>query len=107
MLRPGATRDRVGEEVSLLCVHRILHRMEVLVISIWRLCTTEEEFRVQVPVSPMRGSLIIQRYDQSNWRVGLLQCSYSIKGAWQVRGQGRFVFPLTKENYSENTEVLK
>ncbi|RZR74375.1 hypothetical protein BHM03_00035961 [Ensete ventricosum] len=35
------------------------------------------------------GDLIIQRYDQSDWRVGLLQCLYSFKGARQVRGQGR------------------
>ncbi|RZR86006.1 hypothetical protein BHM03_00013090 [Ensete ventricosum] len=35
------------------------------------------------------GDLIIQRYDRSDWRVGLLQCSHSLKGAWQVRGQGR------------------
>ncbi|RZS17538.1 hypothetical protein BHM03_00049688 [Ensete ventricosum] len=35
------------------------------------------------------GDLIIQRYDQSDWRVGLLQCLYSLKGARQVRGQGR------------------
>ncbi|RWW20086.1 hypothetical protein GW17_00015825 [Ensete ventricosum] len=38
---------------------------------------------------------IIQRYDRSDRRVGLLQCLYSLKGARQVRGQGR------------NTEVLK
>ncbi|RZS02729.1 hypothetical protein BHM03_00032823 [Ensete ventricosum] len=37
------------------------------------------------------GDLIIQRYDQSGWRVGLLQCSYSLKGARQVRGQGQVV----------------
>ncbi|RWW81607.1 hypothetical protein BHE74_00009985 [Ensete ventricosum] len=30
------------------------------------------------------GALIIQRYDRSDWRVGLLQCSHSLKGAWQV-----------------------
>ncbi|RZS28980.1 hypothetical protein BHM03_00062643, partial [Ensete ventricosum] len=36
-----------------------------------------------------RGDLIIQRYDRSSWRVGLLQYSYSLKGARQVRGQGR------------------
>ncbi|RRT33428.1 hypothetical protein B296_00053727 [Ensete ventricosum] len=35
------------------------------------------------------GDLIIQRYDWSGWRAGLLQCSHSLKGAWQVRGQGR------------------
>ncbi|RZS15962.1 hypothetical protein BHM03_00047884 [Ensete ventricosum] len=35
------------------------------------------------------GDLIIQRYDQSGWRVGLLQCLHSLKGARQVRGQGR------------------
>ncbi|RZS23906.1 hypothetical protein BHM03_00056948 [Ensete ventricosum] len=33
------------------------------------------------------GDLIIQMYDRSNWRVGLLQCSHSLKGARQVRGQ--------------------
>ncbi|RWW23748.1 hypothetical protein GW17_00011996, partial [Ensete ventricosum] len=38
-----------------------------------------------------RGDLIIQRYDRSGWRVGLLQCSHSFKGARQVRGQGRVV----------------
>ncbi|RRT46705.1 hypothetical protein B296_00031557 [Ensete ventricosum] len=47
-----------------------------------------------------RRDLIIQRYDQSDWRVGLLQCSHSLKGARQIRGQGR-------ENCSENIEVLK
>ncbi|RZS11567.1 hypothetical protein BHM03_00042909 [Ensete ventricosum] len=35
------------------------------------------------------GDLIIQRYDLSDWRVRLLQCLYSLKGARQVRGQGR------------------
>ncbi|RWV81730.1 hypothetical protein GW17_00056827 [Ensete ventricosum] len=28
-------------------------------------------------------------YDRSSWRVGLLQCSHSLKGARQVRGQSR------------------
>ncbi|RZS03148.1 hypothetical protein BHM03_00033292 [Ensete ventricosum] len=37
------------------------------------------------------GDLIILRYDQSSWRVGLLQCSHSLKGARQVRGQSRVV----------------
>ncbi|RWW49368.1 hypothetical protein BHE74_00044483 [Ensete ventricosum] len=45
-------------------------------------------------MSPM-GDLIIQKYDRSGWRVGLLQCLHSLKGARQVRGQGR------------NTAVLK
>ncbi|RRT51595.1 hypothetical protein B296_00031498 [Ensete ventricosum] len=35
------------------------------------------------------GDLIIQRYDRNSWRVGLLQCSHSLKGARQVRGQSR------------------
>ncbi|RWW89091.1 hypothetical protein BHE74_00001935 [Ensete ventricosum] len=35
------------------------------------------------------GDLIIQRYDRSDWRVGLLQYSHSFKGARQVRGQDR------------------
>ncbi|RWW47470.1 hypothetical protein BHE74_00046537 [Ensete ventricosum] len=29
------------------------------------------------------GDVIIQRYDRSGWRVGLLQCSHSLKGARQ------------------------
>ncbi|RZS27619.1 hypothetical protein BHM03_00061128, partial [Ensete ventricosum] len=37
------------------------------------------------------GDLIILRYDRSSWRVGLLQCSHSLKGARQVRGQSRVV----------------
>ncbi|RZS12099.1 hypothetical protein BHM03_00043494 [Ensete ventricosum] len=53
------------------------------------------------------GDLIIQRYDRSNRRVGQLQCLYSLKGARQVKGQSRVVFPLTKGNCSENIEVLK
>ncbi|RWW40134.1 hypothetical protein BHE74_00054466 [Ensete ventricosum] len=35
------------------------------------------------------GDLIILRYDRSSWRIGLLQCSNSLKGARQVRGQSR------------------
>ncbi|RWW43228.1 hypothetical protein BHE74_00051133 [Ensete ventricosum] len=35
------------------------------------------------------GDLIIQRYDQSGWRVRLLQCSHSLKRAQPVRGQSR------------------
>ncbi|RWV97505.1 hypothetical protein GW17_00039699 [Ensete ventricosum] len=35
------------------------------------------------------GDLILQMYDWSDWRVGLLQCLHSLKGARQVRGQGR------------------
>ncbi|RZR86805.1 hypothetical protein BHM03_00014060 [Ensete ventricosum] len=72
--------------------------MKALVISIRGLYTIEGELRVQVPVSPM-GGLIIQRYDRSSWRVGLLQFLYSLKGARQIRGQGR--------NCSENIGVLK
>ncbi|RZS25515.1 hypothetical protein BHM03_00058733 [Ensete ventricosum] len=41
------------------------------------------------------GDLIIQRYDQNDWRVGLLQCLYLLKGARQVRGQGRFDYSTT------------
>ncbi|RWW12322.1 hypothetical protein BHE74_00025730 [Ensete ventricosum] len=37
------------------------------------------------------GDLIIQTYDRSSWRVGLLQCSHSLKGSQQVREQGRVV----------------
>ncbi|RWV85417.1 hypothetical protein GW17_00052794 [Ensete ventricosum] len=35
------------------------------------------------------GDLIILRYDRSSWRVGLLQCSHSLKGTRRVRGQSR------------------
>ncbi|RWW47414.1 hypothetical protein BHE74_00046595 [Ensete ventricosum] len=38
-------------------------------------------------------------YDWSGWRVRLIQCSHSFKGARQVRGQGR--------NYYEDTVVSK
>ncbi|RZR84990.1 hypothetical protein BHM03_00011911 [Ensete ventricosum] len=62
--------------------------MKALVISIWGLCTTEGEFRVQITESH-GGGLIIQRYDRSDWRVGLPQCLYSLKGVWQVKGQGQ------------------
>ncbi|RZR87186.1 hypothetical protein BHM03_00014546 [Ensete ventricosum] len=37
------------------------------------------------------GDSIIPRYDRSSWRVGLLQCSHSLKGARQVKGQSRVV----------------
>ncbi|RWW76698.1 hypothetical protein BHE74_00015196 [Ensete ventricosum] len=37
------------------------------------------------------GDLIILRYDRSSWRVGLLQCSHSLKGTRRVRGQSRVV----------------
>ncbi|RZR72460.1 hypothetical protein BHM03_00013695 [Ensete ventricosum] len=37
------------------------------------------------------GDLIIQRYDRSDRRVGLLQCSHLFKGARKVRGQGQVV----------------
>ncbi|RZR72850.1 hypothetical protein BHM03_00017973 [Ensete ventricosum] len=40
---------------SFVCAHRILHRMEALVISIWGLCTTEGEFRLQVLRQDFRG----------------------------------------------------
>ncbi|RZS14333.1 hypothetical protein BHM03_00046012 [Ensete ventricosum] len=42
-------------------------------------------------MSLIGGGLIIERYDRSRWRVGLLQCLHSFKGARQVRGQGRVV----------------
>ncbi|RZR81797.1 hypothetical protein BHM03_00008096 [Ensete ventricosum] len=43
-----------------------------------------------VSISESHGEdLIIQRYSQSDWRVGLFQCSHLLKGARQVRGQGR------------------
>ncbi|RRT84335.1 hypothetical protein B296_00010696 [Ensete ventricosum] len=42
-------------EAGLPCVHRILHWMKALVISIWGLYTTEGEFQVQVSVSPIGG----------------------------------------------------
>ncbi|RZS19227.1 hypothetical protein BHM03_00051599 [Ensete ventricosum] len=126
--------------------------MKVLVISIWGLCTTKGEVRLQVLVSPMEGTRlykgmiraageldcfsahirlrepnksedkaevvyhqgrsqiastseshggdsIIQRYDRSSWRVGLLQYSHSLKGARQVRGQS--------QNCKEDTVMLK
>ncbi|RRT58224.1 hypothetical protein B296_00038710 [Ensete ventricosum] len=49
------------------------------------------------------GDLIIQRYDRSDWRVGLLQCLYSLKGAKQVRGQGR----QGSDDKSRGAQLLK
>ncbi|RWW44877.1 hypothetical protein BHE74_00049333 [Ensete ventricosum] len=56
------------------------------------------------------GDLIIQRYDRSDWRVGLLQCSHLFKGARKVRGQGQVVERGEKAttspeglNYPKNT----
>ena len=43
-------------EAGLPGVHRILHRMKTLVISIWGLCSTKGKVRMQVPVSPMGGT---------------------------------------------------
>ncbi|RWW45774.1 hypothetical protein BHE74_00048357 [Ensete ventricosum] len=40
------------------------------------------------------GDLIIQRYDRSGWRVGLLQCSHSLKGARQRRDFRGVIDPL-------------
>ncbi|RWW35808.1 hypothetical protein BHE74_00059220 [Ensete ventricosum] len=76
MLRPGVTREWVGK--GELPKEQTQSKIKALVISIWELCTTEGEFRVQVPTSPM-GDLIIQRYNRSNWTVGLLQCSHSLR----------------------------
>ncbi|RZS07738.1 hypothetical protein BHM03_00038617 [Ensete ventricosum] len=39
------------------------------------------------------GDLIIQRYDRSGWRVVLLKCSHSLKGA---RQPSNFAFSTTK-----------
>ncbi|RZR98398.1 hypothetical protein BHM03_00027749 [Ensete ventricosum] len=74
--------------------------MKVLVISIWGLYYHRGRSQIASTSESHRRDLIIQRYDRSDWRVGLLQCSHSLKGARQIRGQGR-------ENCSENTEVLK
>jgi len=43
----------------------------------------------------------MQRYDRSSWRVGLLQSSYSLKGARQVRGQGRVSERCYQGSYGE------
>ncbi|RWW35522.1 hypothetical protein BHE74_00059536 [Ensete ventricosum] len=42
------------------------------------------------------GDLIIQMYDWSDWRVGLLQSSHSLKGAWKVveRGEEAMTSPV-------------
>ncbi|RWV81480.1 hypothetical protein GW17_00057099 [Ensete ventricosum] len=40
---------------SFVCVHRSLHEMKALVVSIWGLCTTEGEVRLQVPVRELLG----------------------------------------------------
>ncbi|RRT79914.1 hypothetical protein B296_00002503 [Ensete ventricosum] len=48
------------------------------------------------------GDLIIQRYDWSGWRVRLIQCSHSFKGARKVRGQGRKFNGSGKANHSRS-----
>ncbi|RRT75515.1 hypothetical protein B296_00031163 [Ensete ventricosum] len=85
MLRPGVTREWVGKgelpkEQTQSEVAEAIHGeiIKASVISIWELCTIEGEFRVQVPASPM-GDLIIQRYNRSDWTVGLLQYSHSLR----------------------------
>ncbi|RZS05250.1 hypothetical protein BHM03_00035739 [Ensete ventricosum] len=63
--------------------------MKALVIGIWGAMYHRGRSQIASTSESHGGNLIIQRYDQSGWRVGLLQCSHSLKGAWQVRGQGR------------------
>ncbi|RWV94148.1 hypothetical protein GW17_00043347 [Ensete ventricosum] len=103
MLRPGVTQEWVGEgelprELTKKnwrwrrpydVLAEAIHGEVIVQLHHTRICTIEEEVRLQVPVSPMEGDLIIQRYDRSGWRVRLLQCSYSLKVARQVRGHGR------------------
>ncbi|RWW46641.1 hypothetical protein BHE74_00047416 [Ensete ventricosum] len=50
------------------------------------------------------GDLIILRYDRSSWRVGLLQCSHSLKGARQVRGQSRLIYPKSKASVRKEVD---
>ncbi|RRT47412.1 hypothetical protein B296_00002511 [Ensete ventricosum] len=45
--------------------------------------------RVQLAPSCLIHHDVSPWYDRSSWRVGLLQCSHSLKRARQVRGQGR------------------
>ncbi|RRT32262.1 hypothetical protein B296_00047758 [Ensete ventricosum] len=63
--------------------------MKALVIIIWGAVYHRKRSQITSTSESYRGDLIIQRYDRSNWRVGLLQCSHSLKGARQVRGQGQ------------------
>ncbi|THU56540.1 hypothetical protein C4D60_Mb11t18300 [Musa balbisiana] len=71
-------------EASLPCVHRILHQMKALVISIYGLCTTEKKFRMQVPVSPM-GRL--DHTEENHYEA--LKGSVIEKGARARRGEAR------------------
>ncbi|RWV79466.1 hypothetical protein GW17_00059387 [Ensete ventricosum] len=51
------------------------------------------------------GDLIIQRYDRSGWRVGLLHCSHSLKGAQQVRGQDRVLKQVVERGEKAMTNL--
>ncbi|RZS23134.1 hypothetical protein BHM03_00055995 [Ensete ventricosum] len=59
------------------------------VFRVYALSLTSDKSPKSTSESHGGGDLIIQRYDQSGWRVGLLHCSHSFKGAQQVRGQDR------------------
>ncbi|RWW57429.1 hypothetical protein BHE74_00035787 [Ensete ventricosum] len=65
--------------------------MKALVINIWGVVYHRGRSQIASTSESYGGDLIIQRYDQSGWRVGLLQCSHSLKGARQVRGQSQVV----------------
>ncbi|RRT45913.1 hypothetical protein B296_00048691 [Ensete ventricosum] len=62
---------------------------ELLGAPLW--CTTQQEGLWIQEVNAVVLQRRVFMYDRSDWRVGLLQCSHSLKGARQVREQGRVV----------------
>ncbi|RWV77325.1 hypothetical protein GW17_00061863 [Ensete ventricosum] len=91
MLHPGVTQEWVDE--SELPRERTKNRRWQKPYDVLAEATREEVVvrRSQIVSTSEShgGDLIIQRYDQSSWRVGLLQCSHSLKGVRQVREQGQ------------------
>ncbi|RWW60440.1 hypothetical protein BHE74_00032581 [Ensete ventricosum] len=85
-----ATRGEVIRRVFRVCASKLASD-ESLVHQHMRVVYHRGRSQIASTSESHRVDLIIQRYDRSSWRVGLLQCSHSLKGARQVRGQSRVV----------------
>ncbi|RWW51874.1 hypothetical protein BHE74_00041744 [Ensete ventricosum] len=80
MLRPGVTQEWVDE--GELPRERTKNRRWRRPYDVFAEATRGEVIVRIVSTSESHGGdLIIQKYDRSGWRVGLLQCSHSLKGA--------------------------
>ncbi|RWW24051.1 hypothetical protein GW17_00011668 [Ensete ventricosum] len=99
-----ASELALDESLSHQHMGAVYHRRRVFRVYASKLASDESLGRQHMGVVYHRGSsqiastsesregdLIILTYDRSSWRVGLLQCSHSLKGAQQVRGRSRVV----------------